>query len=69
MDCTNCAWKTDREACRSCRQEQEADGLEPLADARARTQTRLDELLGGRTALAQAEEILERSRYHPDPRD
>lgn len=68
MDCTNCAWKTNREACRSCRQEQD-NAPESLADARGRAQTQLDRLLGGGTALAQAEEILERSRYHPDPRD
>ena len=68
MDCSNCAWGTDREACRACKAEQ-TNTPELLADVRDRTQARLNELLDSKDVLAQAEEILERSHYRPDPRD
>ena len=68
MDCSKCAWSTDREACRACRAEQ-ASTPESLADVRDRAQARLNELLSGKDVLKQAEDILERSHYRPDPRD
>ncbi len=66
MDCSKCAWGTDREACRACKAE-EAEGL---SDMKRRLQDGLNRILGGKDVLEQAEEILEQSHYYrPDPRD